>query len=135
MVNPTGVIPLGGNATITCKTEHLNADFYLWKKRSCAYEFEPVEKTVHVFPVRNAKYEDGLIYLCAYCFYGATGHKCSSYSDEVNITIRGECWESVASGVGQVGCWLKDMWPQKSHLTKPDSEPSLLGIQALFKAS
>lgn len=87
--HPTGVIPLGGNISITCKTDHhVAADFYLWRKGTCTKDFQQTQLNEHSFSISKAQQADGQIYFCAYCFYGDSEHECSDYSDEVNVTIR-----------------------------------------------
>ncbi|KAJ6651920.1 hypothetical protein lerEdw1_015924 [Lerista edwardsae] len=87
--HPSGVIPLGGNISITCKTDlHVAADFYLWRKGTCTKDFEPTNLNEHDFFISEVQQSDGQIYFCAYCFFGDTDHECSVYSDEINITVR-----------------------------------------------
>ncbi|KAJ6651991.1 hypothetical protein lerEdw1_015854 [Lerista edwardsae] len=89
LVTPSGVVPVGTNITITCKRDQqVLANFFFWKKGSWTQEYEPTSMKENTFSISNAEPSDGQIYFCAYCFQGDKIPDCSSYSNEVNVTLR-----------------------------------------------
>ncbi|XP_042329715.1 immunoglobulin superfamily member 1-like [Sceloporus undulatus] len=88
-VSPSAVVPVGGNVTISCKSEmHQHVTFELVKEESASLSTlssNVAEKNEVTFLIANAKHSDEGTY---YCIYREPSQAWSPYSNEVHINIR-----------------------------------------------
>ncbi|XP_066486452.1 T-cell-interacting, activating receptor on myeloid cells protein 1-like [Tiliqua scincoides] len=86
-VTPSNVVALGGNVSIHCMSEnYLQMEFYLEKDERESIDAKEAEQPEVIFPILNAKAEDGGTYQCIY--HSITGEgPWSVRSDKIYINV------------------------------------------------
>ncbi|XP_066483624.1 T-cell-interacting, activating receptor on myeloid cells protein 1-like isoform X2 [Tiliqua scincoides] len=86
-VTPSNVVALGGNVSIHCMSEnYLQMEFYLEKDERKIFAIKKAEQPEVIFPILNAKAEDGGTYQCIY--HSITGEGPWSFrSDKIYINV------------------------------------------------
>lgn len=119
-VSPGGIVALGENATIHCRSLYRGATFVLYNQTHFLQVVQASNKEA-VFPIANIKQSDQGSYWCRYCF---PQDICSLFSSGIKIQLAGE---SLAQSLCVV--FIHDI--KKAHAFSPLSSQILKKLLCL----